>query len=63
MDCDLYVTLVNFDSDSSTLAFDTSPLIGLLWIGGLTAAAGGFASMAGRRQERKTGKERQRADV
>ena len=60
---DLYATLLDIDSESATLAFDTSPLIGLLWVGGLTAAAGGFASMAVRRRERKAGQERQKADV
>jgi cytochrome c biogenesis factor len=62
-DGDLYATLVDFDSESATLAFDTSPLIGLLWLGGLTAAAGGFASIAVRKRERKAGQERQKADV
>lgn len=62
-DGDLYATLVDFDSESATLAFDTSPLIGLLWLGGLIAAAGGFASIAVRKRERKAGQERQKADV
>ncbi len=60
---DLYVTLLDLDPESAKLAFDTSPLIGLLWVGGLTAAAGGFASIAVRRRERKAGQERQKADV
>ncbi|MCZ6506224.1 MAG: hypothetical protein O6834_09675, partial [Actinobacteria bacterium] len=60
---DLYATLLDIDSESATLAFDTSPLIGLLWVGGFTAAAGGFASMAVRRRERKAGQERHKADV
>jgi len=62
-DGDLYATVVDFDSESATLAFDTSPLIGLLWLGGVTAAAGGFASIAVRKRERKAGQERQKADV
>ena len=60
---DLYATLLDLDSESATLAFDTSPLVGLLWVGGLTAAAGGFASMAVRRREQKAGQELQKADV
>ena len=60
---DLYVTLLDLDPESAKLAFDTSPLIGLLWVGGLTAAVGGFASIAVRRRERKAGQERQKADV
>ncbi|MEE8375936.1 MAG: heme lyase CcmF/NrfE family subunit [Acidimicrobiia bacterium] len=60
---DLYATLSSFESESATLAFDTSPLISLLWLGGLIAAAGGFATMAVRRRERKARRERQEADV
>jgi cytochrome c-type biogenesis protein CcmF len=60
---DLYATLLDFDAEHVTVTFDTSPLIGLLWIGGLTAAAGGFWSMTARRRERKTGLERQKVDV
>ncbi len=60
---DLYATLLDFDSESVTVTLDTSPLIGLLWVGGLTAAAGGFWSMTARRRERKAGQERQKVDA
>ena len=49
---DLYITLVDLDSETATLAIDTSPLIWLLWLGGLIAATGGFWSMTVRRKER-----------
>ncbi len=57
---DLYITLVSLDSNSATLAFDTSPMIWLLWLGGLTTAAGGFWSVAVRREDARR---RQAADV
>ncbi|HEY5889118.1 MAG TPA: heme lyase CcmF/NrfE family subunit [Acidimicrobiia bacterium] len=60
---DLYLSLRNFDSASITLALDTSPLIWLLWVGGLTAAAGGFLALASRRTERKSTDQRLTADV
>ena len=60
---DLYATLLDLDSEGATLAFDSSPLIGLLWVGGLTAASGGFALTVVRRRDRKAGRERQKADV
>jgi cytochrome c-type biogenesis protein CcmF len=49
---DVYLTLRDLDSETVTLTLDTSPLIWLLWIGGLTAAAGGFWSIAVRRRQR-----------
>ena len=60
---DLYATLLNLDSESATLTFDTSPLIWLLWLGGLVAAGGGIWAMASRRQERIRDNERQTIDV
>ena len=60
---DLYVTLRDLDSETVTLTLDTSPLIWLLWIGGLTTAAGGFWSVAVRRRERARQKELQAANV
>ena len=60
---DLYVTLRDLDSQSVSLALDTSPLIWLLWLGGLTAAGGGALALFARRRERKPLAERQTADV
>lgn len=60
---DLYVTLLNLDSESATLTFDTSPLIWLLWIGGLTVAAGGGWSFAARREEKQALEAKPTADV
>lgn len=48
---DLYISLRSVDSSSATLALDTSPLIWLLWIGGLTSATGGFLALRFRQRE------------
>ncbi|HEY6628152.1 MAG TPA: cytochrome c-type biogenesis CcmF C-terminal domain-containing protein [Acidimicrobiia bacterium] len=60
---DLYVTLRSLDSAQVSLSLDTSPLVWMLWLGGLTTAAGGAWSLAARRRERATALERQSADV
>jgi cytochrome c-type biogenesis protein CcmF len=60
---DLYLTLRNLDNISATLSLDTSPLIWLLWLGGLVAAAGGFSAMAARASERRLITESVSADV
>lgn len=60
---DLYASLLDLDSASATLTLDTSPLIWLLWVGGLVAAGGGFWSMAARRRERVGAPDRQSADA
>ena len=60
---DLYATLLNVDSESATLTFDTSPLIWFLWLGGLVTAGGGMWAMIGRRQERIKDDERQTVHV
>ena len=60
---DVYVTLRNLDSESVALTLDTSPLIWMLWLGGLTAAGGGALALLARRRERKPLAERQTADV
>ena len=60
---DLYATLLNLDSESATLTFDTSPLIWFLWLGGLVTAGGGIWAMTSRRQERIKDDERQTVDV
>jgi cytochrome c-type biogenesis protein CcmF len=49
---DLYLTLRNLDSETVQLGLDTSPMIWLLWLGGVTTAAGGFWSLAARRRDR-----------
>ena len=60
---DLYVTMRSLDSTQVSLTLDTSPLVWMLWLGGLTTAAGGAWSLAARRRERATALERQSADV
>ena len=60
---DLYVTMRSLDSTQVSLTLDTSPLVWMLWLGGLTTAAGGAWSLAARRRERATALERQGADV
>lgn len=49
---DLYLTLLSLDADEAVIAFDTSPLIWLLWVGGAITAAGGILAMRFGRQER-----------
>lgn len=60
---DLYITLLSLDAESATLTFDTSPLIWLLWLGGIVTAVGGAWSIAARREDRSRSRERQTADV
>jgi cytochrome c biogenesis factor len=60
---DLYLTLKALDSERVTLALDTSPMVWLLWLGGLTTAAGGAWSLLARRTARREAVERQSADV
>jgi cytochrome c-type biogenesis protein CcmF len=60
---DLYLTLRNLDADGVELSLDTSPMIWLLWLGGLTTAGGGFWSLSARRRERAVERERVTADV
>ena len=60
---DLYVTLRDINSERVDLGLNTSPLIWMLWLGGLTTAAGGFWSVAIRRAERIRREERQIVDV
>ena len=62
-DGDLYLTLRNLDADTAVLALDTSPMIWLLWLGGLTTAAGGVWSLTVRRRERVVEQRRVLADV
>ncbi|HEY7468058.1 MAG TPA: cytochrome c-type biogenesis CcmF C-terminal domain-containing protein [Acidimicrobiia bacterium] len=60
---DLYLTLRSIDSDSVSFALDTSPMVWLLWLGGITVAAGGFWSLAARRAVRSAAREREQAIV
>lgn len=53
-DGDLYLTLLDLDSESATLTFDTSPLIWLIWLGGAVTAAGGAWSVSARRERVRT---------
>ncbi|MGA7228028.1 MAG: cytochrome c-type biogenesis CcmF C-terminal domain-containing protein [Acidimicrobiia bacterium] len=60
---DLYLTLGALDSTTLTLGLDTSPMMWLLWFGGLTTAGGGFWAMSARRREKLSEGLRQTADV
>jgi cytochrome c-type biogenesis protein CcmF len=62
---DLYLTLGDLPDDQGavTVSFDTSPLIWLLWLGGLVTAAGGLLAMRARRRERRAVGERPTVDV
>ncbi len=60
---DLYLTMRDLDSETVLLGLDTSPMIWLLWLGGLVTAAGGFWSLAARRRERVLPEPRVMADV
>ncbi len=53
---DLYLTLLNIDGNGIRLEADTSPLIWMLWLGGLVTAAGGFWAVAIRRRTRARAK-------
>jgi cytochrome c-type biogenesis protein CcmF len=60
---DLYLTLRRIDSATVELGLDTSPLVWLIWLGGLTAAAGGFWSLAARKSDRAVTREELTAHV
>jgi cytochrome c-type biogenesis protein CcmF len=61
---DIYVTLLSVPTrDSTTFTFDTSPLIWLIWLGGLVTVAGGVGAFVARRKERLTLGDRQTVDV
>jgi cytochrome c-type biogenesis protein CcmF len=62
---DLYFTMLGLpdDSGAATFTFDTSPMIWVLWFGGLTTVAGGFAALWARRRERRTIVDRPTVDV
>ena len=48
---DLYLTLRDIDSERVELVLDTSPLIWMIWLGGILTAGGGAWSVSSRRQE------------
>jgi cytochrome c-type biogenesis protein CcmF len=60
---DLYLTLRRTDSETIELDLDTSPMVWLIWLGGLTAAAGGFWSLAARKADRAVTREVVTTDV
>ena len=61
---DLYFTMLALDEDMTvTLTFDTSPMIWVLWFGGLTTVAGGFGALWARRRERQIVGDRPTVDV
>jgi cytochrome c biogenesis factor len=49
---DLYLTLRSTPDPGITMSFDSSPMMWTVWLGGLTAGAGGFIAMRGRRRVR-----------
>ncbi len=53
---DLYATLRSSVSDATVVVeLDTSPLVGLLWLGGIVTAVGGLAAMRRRSGPRRDG--------
>lgn len=62
---DIYVTLDDLpdDTGATVVSFDTSPMIWILWLGGLIAVAGGFLAMRARRRERRTADDRPKVNV
>jgi cytochrome c-type biogenesis protein CcmF len=64
---DLYFTLRDLpdpDADGAvTLTIDTSPMIWILWLGGLVTFVGGLLAMRARRRERDAVNDRQTVDV
>jgi cytochrome c-type biogenesis protein CcmF len=61
---DVYVTLLGLpETGAATFTFDTSPMIWVLWLGGLVTVSGGLLAMAARRRERAAVGDRQTADV
>jgi cytochrome c-type biogenesis protein CcmF len=62
---DLYLTLEGLPGSSGEVGvlFDTSPMIWILWFGGLVTMAGGLLAMRARRQERVTIDDRPTVDV
>lgn len=50
---DVYLTLRAIGPEGVTLGLDTSPMIWLLWLGGLATTAGGFTSTVVSRQARR----------
>jgi cytochrome c-type biogenesis protein CcmF len=60
---DLYLTLRRIDAETIELGLDTSPMIWLVWLGGLVTTAGGVWSLTARRAERAVERERAPAGV
>ncbi len=60
---DIYVTLRALPNPDATFTLDTSPMIWILWLGGLVTAAGGVAAVVARRRERAASEERPTVDV
>lgn len=62
---DLYFTLRDLPDDQGviTVTFDTSPMIWVLWLGGLMAVFGGVLAVFARRRERVSPSDRRTVDV
>ena len=61
---DIYVTLLGLPSTgAATFTIDTSPMIWVLWFGGLTTVAGGFLALRARSLERVVAEDRRTVDV
>jgi cytochrome c-type biogenesis protein CcmF len=64
---DVYFSLRDLpdpDADAAVIVrIDTSPMIWVLWLGGMVAVAGGFLAMRARRRERRSALDRQTVDA
>jgi cytochrome c-type biogenesis protein CcmF len=62
---DIYVTLRDFPDETMAIriTLDTSPMIWILWLGGLVTVTGGLLSVRARRRERRVAVDRPTVDV
>jgi cytochrome c-type biogenesis protein CcmF len=62
---DIYITLDDFPDDTMAIqiTLDTSPMIWVLWLGGLVTVAGGLTAVRARRRERRLADDRPTVDA
>ncbi|MFQ5522738.1 MAG: heme lyase CcmF/NrfE family subunit [Acidimicrobiia bacterium] len=60
---DIYITLIRLEDGVASLTFDTSPLVWLIWLGGLVTTAGGLWVAMARRKDRELRRQQQSVDV
>jgi cytochrome c-type biogenesis protein CcmF len=62
---DIYVTLRDFPDETMAIriTLDTSPMIWILWLGGLVTVTGGLLAVRARRRERRVAVDRPTVDV